>query len=166
MVKPGWLAWKPLLVQPYCAVFWVSLRNVAMCPRSSASPQMEWLPPTLTCPWAAGKLTQGRAFGRGKGVWEREGKCPASVSLPLEMQMLPAQLTGSSVLDIMASALSCLLWEPFLEIPVPIPHSFLPSNSVQGHSAHFLGWLGTLLLKQSRGCSQTAGRHERVSTAC
>lgn len=102
----------------------------------------------------------------GKGVWEREGKCPASVSLPLEMQMLPAQLTGSSVLDIMASALSCLLWEPFLEIPVPIPHSFLPSNSVQGHSAHFLGWLGTLLLKQSRGCSQTAGRHERVSTAC
>ena len=42
----------------------------------------------------------------GKGVWEREGKCPASVSLPLEMQMLPAQLTGSSVLDIMASALS------------------------------------------------------------
>lgn len=160
MVKPGWLAWKPLLVLPYCAVFWVSLRNVAVCPRSSASPQMEWLPPdpdmSLSC-WEVGS---------GKVVWEREGKCPASVSLPLEMWMLPAQLTGSSVLDIMASALSWLLWEPFLEIPVPIPHSFLPSNSVQGHSAHLLGWLGTLLLKPSPGFSQTAGRHERVSTAC
>lgn len=120
MVKPGWLAWKPLLVLPYCAVFWVSLRNVAVCPSSSASPQREWLPPdpdmSLSC-WEVDS---------GKAVWEREGKCPASVSLPLEMWMLPAQLTGSSVLDIMASALSCLLWEPFLEIPVPIPiHFFL-----------------------------------------
>ena len=54
----------------------------------------------------------------------------------------------------------------FLGNSSPHPHSFLPSNSVQGHSAHLLGWLGTLLLKPSRGFSQTAGRHERVSTAC
>lgn len=160
MVKPGWLAWKPLLVQPYCAVFWVSLRNVAMCPRSSASPQMEWLPLTLTCPWAAGKLTQGRAFGRGKGNVLPQFLCLWRCGCSQPSLQVPLSLT------LMASALSCLLWKPFLEIPVPIPHSFLPSNSVQGHSAHFLGWLGTLLLKQSRGCSQTAGRHERVSTAC
>lgn len=106
------------------------------------------------------------------GSWLREG----GLGERREMSCLSFSASGdvdasspaysSSVLDIMASALSWLLWEPFLEIPVPIPHSFLPSNSVQGHSAHLLGWLGTLLLKPSRGFSQTAGRHERVSTAC
>lgn len=34
-----------------------------------------------------------------KGIWEREGECPASVSLPLELPMLPKQSTGSFILS-------------------------------------------------------------------
>ena len=80
----------------------MSLRAVAIGAMSSATLRMERLPSdhvSLGC----------QEVDSGKGVWEREGKSPASASLPLEMHMLSAQLTGSSVLGIMTPSVSCLL---------------------------------------------------------
>lgn len=98
-----------------CCVQAVSLRALALLARSLASPWMERLSP--------GHASLGNWLRVGDVGEGREEKRSASVSLPLEMLMLPAQLVSSSVFGcIMESSVSWLFWEPFLVTPVPNPY--------------------------------------------